>query len=388
MALKASLALSVPLLAMLGVDRSPAKDPYTTTHYRVGRLPTSVLIADLNKDGKADVVVANAGSAGVTVLLGDGLGHLAPAAGSPFPAGNSPSDVAIGDVNRDGNADLVFANHETTYLTLLIGDGHGGFKAATSSPIAVHSRPHPHGVAIADFDGDGNLDLATDSWGEDRVTVVFGDGKGGFTSPGATFAVGRQPYQRLRAADLFGDGRAEIVTTNLEGANVTVLVPDGKRGFREAAGSPVPAGRSPFGLAIGDVNGDHRLDLVVGNWGGHPEDAASDAVNVLLGDGKGGFSPAPGSPLRAGRAPARVAAGDLDGDGIADIAVANYAGDDVTVFYGGNTKLRRGPTLRVGHRPGGIAIGDLNGDGKGDIVTADSEDGAVTVLLSRARRGP
>ncbi len=77
-----------------------------------------------------------------------------------------------------------------------------------------------------------------------------------------------------------------------------------------------------------------------------------------------------------------MAIGDLNGDGIGDIATANYVGDDVTIFYGGKRGLRRGPTLRTGHRPDGIAIGDLNGDGQGDIVTADSADGTITLFLT------
>jgi len=290
-----------------------------------------VEIADLNRDGKSDLVVANAGSGNVTVLLGDGKGRFTSAPGSPFPAGKSPNDVAVADVNHDGYLDLVFANHDTTYLTLLLGDGKGGFTPAPSSPITVQSRPHPHGVG---------------------------------------------------AADLNGDGRADIVTTNLDGASVTVLLSDGKRGFVPAPGSPFPAGKKPFGVAIGDVNGDGRPDLIVGNWGGHPEDESFDAVNVLLGEGKGKFSPLPGSPLRAGRGPARVAIGDLNGDGFGDVAVANYVGDDVTVFYGSRRGLRRGPTLKTGHRPQGIAVGDLNGDGRGDIATANSEEDTLTLFLS------
>ncbi|MFI5181986.1 MAG: FG-GAP repeat domain-containing protein [Thermoanaerobaculia bacterium] len=380
----AFLALSTPGRPIAGDDVAE----FAVRRIPVGREPSSVEIADVNRDGKPDLVVVNAGSNDVTVLLGDGRGGFTPAPGSPYPAGHSPNDVAVADLNHDGNPDLVFANHDTSYLTILLGDGKGGFTPAPSSPLTVHSHPHPHGVAVADFDGDGHLDLVTDSWGENKVTVLFGDGKGGFTSPGTTFDVGPRPYQRVRSADLNGDGRSDIVTTNLDGASVTVLLSDGKRGFVRAPGSPFPAGQKPFGVAIGDVNGDGRLDLVVGNWSGHPEDSSSDAVNVLLGDGKGGFSPLPGSPLRAGRAPARVAIGDLNGDGIGDVAVANYIGDDVTIFFGGKRGLRRGPTLKAGHRPEGIAIGDLNGDGLGDVVTADSADGTITLFLSTGGKAP
>jgi hypothetical protein len=383
---RVSLFLASATLLVLATTGAGPGGPddggFTVSRTRVGREPSSVEIADLNRDGKSDLVVVNAGSGNVTILLGDGKGRFTPAPGSPFPAGKSPNDVAVADVNHDGCLDLVFANHDTTYLTLLLGDGKGGFTPAPSSPINVHSRPHPHGVAAADFDGDGHLDLVTDSWGENKVTVLFGDGKGGFTSPGRTFDVGPHPYQRVRASDLNGDGRADIVTTNLDGASVSVLLSDGKRGFVPAPGSPFPAGGKPFGVAIGDVSGDGRPDLVVGNWGGHPEDPSFDAVNVLLGDGKGGFTPLPGSPLRAGRGPARVAIGDLNADGIGDVAVANYVGDDVTIFFGGVRGLRRGPTLKTGHRPQGLAIGDLNGDGRGDIVTANSEEDTLTLFLS------
>src|SRR5262245_33634625 len=218
--------------------------------FGVGAGPGSVEIGDFNGDGKPDLVVANERSNDATVLLGDGNGGFSQARGSPFRAGHDPNDIAVGDLNRDGKLDLAFANHEEKYLTLLLGDGRGGFTPASHSPFAVEVMPHTHGVAAGDLNGDGNLDLVTDSWGADQVEVLFGDGKGAFTVPGSFFAVGRHPYQRVRAVDVNGDGRADLITTNLEGDNVTVLLSDGRGGLKPSVGSPFRCGDSPFNFAV------------------------------------------------------------------------------------------------------------------------------------------
>ena len=129
-----------------------------------------------------------------------------------FFANRFPNDVVIADFNKDGNLDLGIANTEVSLLTVLLGNGKGQFQQATKSPFIINSKPHTHGIATGDFNGDGNLDLATDSWGENKVVIIFGDGQGNFGGQ-MSYPVGNHPYQRLRAADLNKDGRPDIVTS-------------------------------------------------------------------------------------------------------------------------------------------------------------------------------
>ena len=351
----------------------------------VGEAPNSVEIADFSGDGKLDLVVANSGSNNVTILLGDGKGSFAEAKGSPFPAGHSPNDICVGDFNGDGSLDLAIANHEATYLTVLLGDGLGRFSRAPRSPVTVLSRPHPHGVATGDFDGDGKLDIVTESWRENKVIVVFGDGRGGFGGPGLKFAVGKRPYQRVRVADVNGDGIADIITTNLEGDNVTVLLGDGEGGFNQAAGSPFPCGKSPFSVAIGDLNGDGKPDFAIANWAGQSETKIGEGVTIMFGDGDGRFKSIAGSVFPTGGGPGRIAIGDVDGDGACDVAVTNYLSSSVTVLHGQSGSFGRPLNISVGTHPQGITLGDLNGDGKADIVVTNSDDNSISTLISGVR---
>jgi hypothetical protein len=353
--------------------------------FAVGRAPGVVVVEDLNGDGRLDLVVANEKGSSVSVLLDDGKGGFSPSRGSPFPAGPSPNDLASGDFNGDGRIDLAIANHETQYVTVLLGDGLGALAPAPSSPVTVVVRPHVHGVAAGDFNGDGSLDLVTDSWADDRVVVLFGDGKGRFTTPGTYVSVGKHPYQRVRVADLNGDGRADIVSPNLEGDNVTILLGDGTGNFRQRTGSPFPCGDSPFNVAIGDVNADGKHDLAIINSPSSTSDRSGrDGLTILIGDGLGTFTQMAGSPFVTGKFPNIPAIGDVNGDGVADVAVSNPDGDKITVFtMRQNGAVASRVEVSVPGHPKGLVLRDLDGDGKAEIVTTNNTSDSVTVISGK-----
>jgi len=361
---------------------SPDSAPFRAIHLPVATHPDSVSIADVNKDGNVDILVANGGSGKLSIYLGDGKGGFSQPKGSPFSAGQNPTGIATGDFNGDGNLDLAIANHGVKLVTVLLGNGRGQFSYAPGSPFNVESNPHPHGIAVADFNGDKKSDIAVDSWAENKVLVMFGKGDGTFHLPGAKFEVGKMPYQRLRSADVDEDGNPDIITSNFESGSVSVLFGDGRGNFTR---KDFPVSPDPFGIAIADLNGDHHLDIAISHYSGQGTDPSKNALSVLFGDGKGNFSLAKGSPFPTGHYPGTLAVGDLNGDGIADIAVPNYEDGTLTVYFGG----RNGITLagyspiRVGHTPQGVAIADLNHDSKGDIVVAEEDDNDVLVLLGR-----
>jgi hypothetical protein len=381
-----AMMLSAALTVNCGTPSSGVISPIvrSDSSFPVGTAPGSVEIADLNGDGKADIVVANEQSNNVTILLDDGKGGFTQAKGSPYSAGNLPNDIAIGDFNRDAKLDLAVANHEEKHLTVLLGDGNGGFTSAPNSPVTLEVRPHVHGVATGDLNSDGNLDLVTDSWANDQVVALFGDGNGNFRTPGTFLEVGKRPYQRHRVADVNADGKADIITTNIEGNNVTVLRSDGRGGFKQPADSPFPCGDAPFNMAVGDVNGDGKVDLaIVNSPSSMAEGRGKDGLTVLLGNGNGGFTMLAGSPLVMGRTPNRVAIGDVNGDGIADIAVSSPDGNNITLFLMSNKGVASSSTIAIGGKPKGLAIRDLSGDGKADIAITNNSENTVTVVLGR-----
>jgi hypothetical protein len=369
---------------------------FTTIVIPVGSDPVSLAVADLNHDGALDIVAANPDSGTVTVLLGDGKGHFRPARGSPFPAGHLPADIGIGDFNGDGHPDLLVANHQTPYLTLLLGDGTGEFHPAPHSPFITTAKPHPHGVAVGHFCGDRNpLDAVIDSWASEQVELMIGDGKGDLTN-GPMFAAGPGSDMPLRSADFNRDGVPDIVMPDTAighwNANaVSVLLGDGKCGFRPAPGSPFPAGAVPWSVAVGDMNGDGIPDIVLVPYGAQVRDPREIAATVLLGDGKGGFHPMPGSPfaLPGCASPLRVATG-TEGRRLPAFAVTCTKSSTVLLFLGRksggfrtipiNIPIGRGGTATAER---GILFSDLLGNGREEIIVSNGSAGTITVLTPK-----
>jgi len=350
--------------------------------------PGEAVIGDMNKDGKPDLVVSLERPRSITVMPGRGDGQFRYTPGSGTLVPDNAGEMALGDVNGDGNLDLAFVSHDSYAVTMLLGDGKGGLALAPNSPIVMKhgQHPHTHGLAMADLNGDKKLDLVTVNNADNDVSVSFGDGRGGFApAPGSPFAVGPSPYP-LALADVNHDGRLDIVATaTATGPHrreqlpisraLTLLLADGRGGFRPSQ-LPLRTGE-PWSVAIGDVNGDGQPDILVT----HHE---MSALTVLLGDGRGGFTETSGSPLDFGHTAFQIALADLNRDGKPDVLAAG--GDGVRVMIGdGRGGFRAAPHSPFLTGPGTwrFALGDVNADSKPDLVTSSSENNTVSVLLGQ-----
>ena len=354
--------------------------PVDTT-VNVGAQPQSIAVADLNGDGLRDLAVVNFNGNSLSVLLGDGGGGFGPAAGSPL-AGTYPKAVTAGAFNGDGAPDLAVAHGSGAggSVTVLLGTGGGGFGPGPGSPVPAGSWPES--VAAGDFDGDGTLDLAVaNNTSSGTVTVLLGTGTGGFgPAAGSPVAVGDGP-RSVVVGDFNGDGKPDLVASNHSGNDVSVLLGTGSGAFAPAAGSPVPVGTNPGLLARGDFNGDGHQDLAVPNGGGN-------SVTVLLGTGSGGFAPAPGSPVGVGSGPGSVAVGEFDGDGNLDLAVTDGGSNVVSVLLGtgdGGFAPAAGSPVTAGAAPYVVAVGEFDGDGLPDLAVANYVDNTVGVYLNHGR---
>jgi hypothetical protein len=331
----------------------------------------------LNKDGKLDIVTCLAEDK-VSVLLGNGKGGFTPAPDSPIK--RAAHLVAIGDVNSDGNADMALTHHDSFGVEILLGAGDGRFSAAPGSPFAAYqgTKPHNHGLALNDLNSDGKLDITTSNQDDNSVSVLLGDGRGSFKpADGSPFAVGRAPYPHA-VGDVNKDGKPDIVAPNVGSNNVTVLLGDGGGGFRAAGGSPYTVSPRPYYVAMGDISGDGNLDLIM----------THDDINLittLLGDGRGGFAPAPASTFDLGSRGYEIIAANVTGDARPEVVIGTEASDSVAVLLGnerGGYTPAAGSPYKAG-RSQRIAVGDVNNDGKADIITANHESGDITVLLGR-----
>jgi hypothetical protein len=298
-------------------------------------LPTKVselALGDLDKDGAADVVLADHESYDVAVWLGRGDGHFTAAAGSPFVAreGEQPHThgLAVADVNGDGQLDIVTANNDDGDVSLLIGDGKGSFERAAQSPFACGKGPYP--IAASDINGDGCADILVPNSVPDpdvkSLVILLGSSSGELTPAQNSPLVCDATVWYAASGDLNGDKMPDIVATHSEGGSgATIFLNAGEGKFSAAPGSPLEFGHGAWGVEIVDMNRDGHADLAV---------ASDTSIRVMLGDGAGRFRPAAGSPFRTGKGAWRLVVADFNGDGKPDVATRCVEANRVEILHG------------------------------------------------------
>ena len=368
-------------------------------NYAVGIYPEEVVTADFNNDGILDLAAAYAGSGivipdpgtgAVGVRLGNGDGTFGSAINSAV--GHSPTSLAVGDFNGDGNLDLVTGDYNyggtTTDVTVLLGNGNGSFQPPASIDLSYPGSFFGNGVesvAVGDFNADGNLDLlaVANYYGVNFLSydfqgvgaVLLGTGNGTFEEPQWSYL--NPGYTTSAVVDDFnGDGKLDIASVShgyyTPDGYLTVSLGNGDGTFGYPTFTSYGAVES---LIASDLNNDGNVDLATASY---------DGVAVFLGTGTGSF----GTPhfYAAGASYGDLAAADFNGDGKLDLIASNYSGyaaGTVDVLLGDGVGAFAQPVYAaVGAVPVGVAVGDFNGDGLMDAATANNGSHNVSVLLN------
>jgi hypothetical protein len=295
--------------------------------------PGEIVLGDVNGDNNLDLAIVTHDSYGVLLLMGDGKkGFTLTPSPIVMRDGSHPHThgLALADLNADKMLDLVTVNNADNDVSVAFGDGKGGFTRASGSPFAVGPSPYP--LAVGDVNSDGQLDIvatasATGPFRAQQLpqsralTLLLADGKGDFRSSQLPLRTGEPWFAIVR--DLNGDRKPDIVATHHDLSQLTVLLGDGRGGFLEAGGSPFDLGHQGFHALVADVNRDGKPDVLA---------AAGDGFRVMFGDGQGKFTSGPTIPT--GRGTWRLDTADLNGDGKIDVVTSNVESGNVSVLLG------------------------------------------------------
>jgi hypothetical protein len=337
--------------------------------YEAGWQPYGAAPGDFNRDGKTDLAVANEGNSvfrTVSVLLGRGDGTFQPHV--DYETGTQPFSVAVEDFNRDGNQDLAVASSESDAVSILLGNGDGTFQ----HHVDYATSTFPFSVAVGDLNRDGAVDLvvanASCCIGPNTVSVLLGNGDGTFQVH-KDYGTGGDP-RSVAVADFNRDGKLDLATANDTTGTVSILLGRGDGTFPTHV--DYVTGRLVISIVAGDFNSDSEADLAAVNTG-------DNTTSVLLGNGDGTFQ----SPVdyQTGPGPNAIAMGDFNRDGKADLVVAND--NTVSVLTGnGDGTFRAATNYGTGYNSQSVAVGDLNDDHVQDLAVPNNFGNSVSILLN------
>jgi Flp pilus assembly secretin CpaC len=382
--LSGSLGTSTAATSVGGVTNSILP----STSYNVGIGPVALTAADFRNVGQQDLAVVNEIDNTLTILQNQSAGTFLQA-GLPISLGAARTaapviapSIASAVLTTSGFHDLLVTDPVANTVQVLLSNGDDTFKQATGSPITMGQQPSS--IVLGDFNGDGIQDFAVTNFTDNTLSLFLGNGDGTFkqatSSPFAMPATATGPIA-MTSADFNSDGNLDLAIVNQTTNNVTILLGNGNATFNLATGSPFAVGTFPVAIATGDLNNDSHPDLVVVNQ-------SDGTVSVLLGNGDGTFTAATNSPLATGQSPTAVTVTDFNGDGIPDFAVTDPETDSVSVFLGvGQGLFAPAFQLPVGSNPTAILSASLSGASLPDVAVTDDPPGAtgqVTVILSPA----
>jgi hypothetical protein len=294
----------------------------------VGVRPSQVVAADVNGDGKVDLICCNNRSSTLTIYTNDGSGGFM--LSSTPSVGLHPICVVAADVNGDGKVDLISANVDAATLTVLTNDGSGGFVISSTPDIGLHCT----WLVAADVNGDGKVDLIGAYGYDNYVNVWTNNGSGAFALSSTIAAVNVGDFT---TADVNGDGKVDLILNELNNNDLVIYTNDGSGGFTSSSTNSV--GGFPNYVVAADVNGDGKVDLICANW----NNGSTGSLSVLTNNGCGGFVTA--ATLDSGFAPLSVVTADVNGDGKPDLISANFYANTVTMWL--NTSVNPAPPLGI-----------------------------------------